>query len=364
LWKPGGEPDSPEIVAEPLVTIIGRIVDAKGAGISDVKPRLDILLGQGRSQSARNNPWTVKIEKDGHFGFAGVPAGLSMKVFVEKPGCQGWAELPELEPGRVLDAGDVVLKPLHGFNDGQVDWTGTLSGRVVNEANEPMVGLTVHIGIGTQSFNDTTDLKGRYALKGLPRGKKVSGSVYADGYGHTMFQAAVDGNDLDIKLLPQGWELLNKSAPGLFVDKWINAENVTLEQYRGKVVVLQIGVLLPNYQPELERMTTLLNAYGSQGLEVIAIHQRLDVTWAGKVTEDDLRAFVAARAITFPVAIDAPVDMVGDLVGKKAVGNGAMYSLYDVKATPALYLIDKKGAVRISPKRDEVDAWIKRLLRE
>ncbi len=359
-----GEPNSLEVVAEPLVTIVGRIVNMKGAGIRDVEPRLDIELGQGRSQSARNNLWTIKVEEDGTFQFVGVPAGLPMKIFVEKPGFQGVAELPELEPGHTLDAGDVVLQPLHGFTDGQMEWTGSLSGRIVNEVNEPMVGLTVHTSIGMQYFEDTTDLKGRYLLKGLPRGKRISGSVYADGYGHTSVQATVDGNDLDVKLLPQGWELLDKPAPGLFVDKWINAENVTLEQYRGKVVVLQIGVLLPKDPMELERMQTLLNEYGSQGLQVIAIHQRLDISWAGKVTEDDLHAFVAARGITFPFAIDAPVDVVRDLVGEKAVGNGAMYSLYDVKATPALYLIDKTGILRISPRRNEVDAWIKRLLRE
>jgi hypothetical protein len=130
------------------------------------------------------------------------------------------------------------------------------------------------------------------------------------------------------------------------------------------VVVLRIGVLLPQDPVELERMQNLLNEYGPQGLQVIAIHQRFDISWAGKVTEDDLRAFVAARGITFPLGIDAPVDVVRDLVGEKAVGNGAMYSLYDVKATPALYLIDKKSVLRVSPKRNDLDAWIKRLLRE
>ena len=364
FWRPGGEPNALEIVAEPLLSITGRIVDAKGVGISGVEPELDIELGQGHWQSARNNLWTVAVQKDGGFRFTGVPAGLPMKVFVEKPGCQGGVNLPDLVQGSTIDVGNVVLNPLYGFNDGTMEWTGTLSGRVINEVNEPMVGLIVHTSIGTQRFEDTTDLKGRYALKGLPRGKKISGSVYADGYGHTTFQATIDGNDLDIRLLPQGWDLLNKPAPGLFVDKWINAENVTLEQYRGKVVLLQLGVLLPKDAVELKRMETLLNEYGPQGLQVIAIHQRLDISWAGKVTEDDLRAFVAARGVTFPFAIDAPVDMVRDLVGEKALGNGAMYSLYDVKATPALYLIDKKGILRISPKRDELNAWIKRLLRE
>jgi len=365
FWKPSGEPNFLEIVAEPLVSIVGRIVDASGAGVGGVEPRLDIELGEGRSQSTRNTLWRTSIENDGRFLFTGVPAGLPMRVFVEKPGYQGGVKLPELKPGSTIDVGDVALKPLYGFTEGKTEWTGTLSGRVVNEVNEPMVGLRVWTSVGTQDFQDTTDLRGRYVLKGLPRGKEVSGGVYAEGYGHTSFKAVVDGNDLEIKLFPQGWELLNKPAPGLFVDEWINAENVTLEQYRGKVVLLQIGVLLPNYTPDLESMKTLLNEYGSQGLQVIAIHQRLDAGWTGrKVTEDDLNTFVATHAITFPFAIDAPVDPVRDLVGKRAASNGATYSLYDVKATPALYLIDKKGILRISPKRDELDTWIKRLLQE
>jgi hypothetical protein len=227
-----------------------------------------------------------------------------------------------------------------------------------------MVGLRVHVGIGTQNFEDITDLKGRYILKGLPQGKRISGDVYAEGYGHSLFQTAVDGNDLEIKLFPQGWELLNKPAPGLFVDKWLNADSVTLEQCRGQVVLLQIGVYLPTAPVELDRMQGLRDGYGSQGLQVLAIHQRLAIDWGGKVTEDSLRAFIAEHGITFPLAIDGTPEMVRDLVGEKAMGNGAMYSLYDVKATPALYLIDKRGILRTSPRRNEVNAWIKRLLEE
>ena len=53
-----------------------------------------------------------------------------------------------------------------------------------------------------------------------------------------------------------------------------------------------------------------------------------------------------------------------DLAPRRLIGNGAMYSLYDVKATPALYLIDKKGILRISPTEDNLEQWIKRLLAE
>jgi hypothetical protein len=41
-----------------------------------------------------------------------------------------------------------------------------------------------------------------------------------------------------------------------------------------------------------------------------------------------------------------------------------MYSLYAVKASPASYLIDKQGVLRISPKRDELEDWVRKLLAE
>ncbi|MHC5062076.1 MAG: peroxiredoxin family protein [Planctomycetota bacterium] len=147
--------------------------------------------------------------------------------------------------------------------------------------------------------------------------------------------------------------MLDKEAPPLLVGKWINTEPVTLEQYLGKVVLLQIGVLLPNYSRDLELTQTMTGKYADQGLEVIAIHQPLDITWAGEITEDDIAEYISSHNIIYPFGID-----------ENTSGNGATYSLYDVKATPALYLIDKDGFIRISPKRDELYNWIDQLLAE
>ena len=168
----------------------------------------------------------MAINKNGEFRFEGVPVGLPMRVFAEKPGYQGGVELPALEAGEITEAGDVVLKAMSGYEDGETDWTGELSGQVVNESNEPMAGLRIQSRPGGKTVEGTTDIKGRYSLKGLPKGKKISGSIYLEGYGHTMFSKAVDGNDLDIRMFPQGWELLNKKAPGMFVEKWLNTEQV------------------------------------------------------------------------------------------------------------------------------------------
>lgn len=365
FWKKSDEPNELEIILEPLATIVGRIVDQDGNSVTDVRLKLDIIMGGGLSRGTSGNLWKTTIESDGRFKFEGVPVGLPMRVSADKPRYQGWVELPQLKPGEVLDAGDVVLKPMYGFEDGQADWSGTLPGRVINENNEPMPGLRVQSQTGGKMFEDITDTKGRFTLKGLPKDKKISGSVYADGYGHTMFKTVVDGNSLDIKIFPQGWDLLNKPAPGLFVEKWLNTEPVTLAQYHGKVVLFQIGVLLPNYSWQFNRVQQVLEKYHDKGLEVIAVHERSSVTWTGEVTEEDILAFIKKHDIKFPFGIDGDKMQVADMVpAEELVGNGAMYSLYDVKATPALYLIDKQGILQISPIRDNLDEWIERLLAE
>ncbi|MHC4085149.1 MAG: redoxin domain-containing protein [Planctomycetota bacterium] len=347
FWKKTNDANDLEIVVEPLASIMGRIANEDGEGVESLKPQIGIIMPNDMFRYSQQNPWKTVLEPEGHFYFENVPVGLPMKISVKKPGHQGHLDLPELKAGETLELEDIVLKPFYGFENGETDWTGILSGRVINEHNEPMMGLRIHTQTGGTLVSDTTDTRGRYKLSGLPKGKKVSGSVYADGYGHAMFKTICDGNDLDIQLFPQGWELLDKKAPGLFVEKWLNTDPVTLEQYQGKVVLLQIGILQPHYSQEFERIQNALKKYGNKGLQVIAIHERLSVTWGGKVTEQDIQAFIKKHDIKFPFGID-----------------DSMHSLYDVKATPALYLIDKKGILRISPTRDNLDKWIKRLLAE
>jgi hypothetical protein len=354
FWTKSDEPNDVELVLQPLVTVTGRLIDKDGVGLGDVKPQINILMDAGSSRGTSGKLWRTTVDPNGWFTIEGIPSGLPMKVLADKPGTQGSAELPLLEPGAVIDVGDLVLRPLHGFDTDDIEWTGTLRGRVVNENSEPMVGLRVKTGMGLKTFGDTTDTRGRYTLKGLPKGKKISGSIYADGYGHTMFTTVVDGNDLDIHLVPEGWDLLDRPAPPLSVEKWLNTEPLTLEQYRGKVVLLQIGVLLPNYSAQFDQVTGLLERYGGKGLELIAIHQPLRVDWAGEVTEKDLVDFIQEKKVEFPFAIDGEPDR----------GNGATYGTYGVKACPALYLIGKQGRVRVSPTGKNIDAWIKRLLAE
>ncbi|MHC4115629.1 MAG: hypothetical protein ACYSSL_09990, partial [Planctomycetota bacterium] len=78
-------------------------------------------------------------------------------------------------------------------------------------------------------------------------------------------------------------------------------------------------------------------------------------------------------------AVDDKMDVVKDmkLAGERSLQegvikvsprgltvSGATHSLYDVKARPAYYIIDKNGLLRGAPSEDNLTDWIEELLSE
>ncbi|MBN2589908.1 MAG: redoxin domain-containing protein [Sedimentisphaerales bacterium] len=350
FWDRENDMNDLVIVLQPTAQIKGRVIDVNGQGLGDIEPQIGITIHDQGWLYSSENPWTTKVEKDGHFKIENVPVGFKMVVSIEKPGYYGSCDLPDLNPGQILELGDIKLKAKHGFEDGQTDWTGILTGYVTNETGEPMQDIRVWAD-GAEGVSEyRTDSNGYFQLENLPKDKITNGGLYADGYGHNGFKQLIDGSELNIQIFPQGWELLNKPAPDLLVDKWLNTEPVKLEQYKEKVILLQVGVLLPQYQDKFDILQDLLNKYSDEGLRVIVVHEPLYVTWAGKVTEQDIRDFIKKNDIKFPFGIDYD--------GQK------LFNLYQSKVTPATYLIDKKGILRISPKKNELEEWIKKFLDE
>jgi glutathione peroxidase-family protein/protocatechuate 3,4-dioxygenase beta subunit len=363
LWKIGEYRDT-QVSLEPLISIYGKVIDANGKSVNNAEVQLCIETHPGGHECPSTKPWKTEIKTDGSFCFSGVPIGAAMKIIAEKHGFQGSIIIAKPENATDINVGDLVLKPLTGFET-ETTWDAVLSGCITNEKNQPMPGLNVDISsLGMKIFQGKTNRKGQFTIKGLPRDKNVSGSVYAEGYGHTMFKIKTDGSPLNLQLFPQGYDLLNKPAPGLFAEKWFNTEPITLEQFKGKVILLQISAMLPIYQRDFETIQKMNEKYGNQGLGIIVLHARLTDDWAGPVTEEDILAFIKKHNIQFPFGIDDAKEKVKKMVSPDKLHNGAMYSMYDVKVTPALYLIDKKGLIRISPTEKNLEQWIKTLLAE
>jgi hypothetical protein len=194
-----------EIVLEPLFDIVGRVIDPNGEGLSDVLPKVGILLSEGRWYRERQAWWQTVVDKDGYFKIKGVPVGVPMVISITPPGSPPDVILGPLQPGEEIDVGHIVVKgeELERLREpADVEWNGTLSGLVTDEYGDPVIGTFVEAFFAKKySFRDFTDIDGRYQLTGLPRGKKLKLYI-KHRHAPASYDVVCDGNDFDVQLSP------------------------------------------------------------------------------------------------------------------------------------------------------------------
>jgi thiol-disulfide isomerase/thioredoxin len=143
-----------------------------------------------------------------------------------------------------------------------------------------------------------------------------------------------------------GYHLVDKPAPELQVGDWIKGRPTTLEQLKGKVVLLDFWGLWckPCYRtfPELTR---LHHKYSRDGLVIVAIHDSsVDKKALANTSRDDLDL----SEIPFRMAIDSPPS---DPCGP-GLGKGKTVDLYGVSRFPSLVIIAQNGKVKAVGSRD------------
>jgi hypothetical protein len=100
-----------------------------------------------------------------------------------------------------MDVGDIVV-------DSEPSETGSVAGRVVDAAGEPLAGVPVHARAtrgGMELGSATTDREGRFVLDGIPVGEPVT--VWAERHGFLGAEiagVAVGTADLQFALAPAG----------------------------------------------------------------------------------------------------------------------------------------------------------------
>jgi thiol-disulfide isomerase/thioredoxin len=117
-------------------------------------------------------------------------------------------------------------------------------------------------------------------------------------------------------------------APDIAGRPWLNSAPLQLTQLRGKVVLVEFWTLgcynCHNVEPYVKQWH---ERYAEQGLVVIGVHSpEFDY-------EKDLRRveeYVRQRGIRYPVVID---------------NDFAIWNRYANRYWPAIYLIDKRGAI-------------------
>ncbi|MFM0398505.1 thioredoxin family protein [Paraburkholderia aspalathi] len=151
---------------------------------------------------------------------------------------------------------------------------------------------------------------------------------------------------------PVANQLDNAAAPEFTgIDKWLNSDPLTLQQLRGKVVLVDFWTYTCiNCIHVLPYVKTWNQKYKDQGLAVVGVHTP---EYPFERSTDNVKSAIKRFGITFPVAQD---------------NNYATWRAYDNQYWPAFYLVDKKGHVAYTHfgegDYEQTEAKIKALLAE
>ena len=144
----------------------------------------------------------------------------------------------------------------------------------------------------------------------------------------------------------------NTTAPDFTgIDKWLNGDPLTLQQLRGKVVLVDFWTYTCiNCIHVLPYVKTWNQKYKDQGLAVVGVHTP---EYPFERGTDNVKSAIKRFGITFPVAQD---------------NNYATWRAYDNQYWPAFYLVDKKGHIAYTHfgegDYEQTEAKIKALLAE
>ena len=377
VWSRGDDANSFEVLVEPLASVTGVVLDSNSEPVTDFELKLIVLSNERLTSQTEidEEPWVTQIYTDGSFDINTIPIGASLQLAIEKPGYKAVVELAGLSAGESLEL-ELALEPTEESSQ-DAEWNCSMEGFIVNESNEPLAGAKINTGaVGERRYEAETDAEGWYQLTNLPKDVEIKMFAFAEGYGNNPFTYTCPepNNTTDIQIFPPAYDWYDKAAPPLFVERWFNTEPITLEDLAGQVALLHVGANLKETPDSIQELKSLSETYAESPLVFIAIHERVK-----DITEEDIQQFLEENDINFPFGIDEQSDVVTDMMlpgsrpqeenlvrparrGLRA--DGATCSIYEVKATPAYYLIDKTGLLRISPTQTNLEEWIEYLLNE
>jgi thiol-disulfide isomerase/thioredoxin len=151
--------------------------------------------------------------------------------------------------------------------------------------------------------------------------------------------------------LSHGRTVVGVEAPDINAERWINSKGLTLAELRGKVVLVEFWTFgcynCRNVEPHVQ---SWYEKYAGQGLVVVGVHSP-EQSFERNVA--NVEKYVRERGISYPIAID---------------DDFAIWNRYGNNAWPSLYLVDKRGFVRLQHVGEgayaETETQLQALLRE
>lgn len=135
-------------------------------------------------------------------------------------------------------------------------------------------------------------------------------------------------------------------APALHVENWMNTDARSLDDFKGKVVLIDFwGVWCAPCIRAVPELNALQEKYADDGLVVLGVHTTDQA--------EDMASFVKQYAVEYAVA--------ADVAGETALA-------YDVDSYPDVYVIDHEGRLRfadiVNLRHDNLEAAVQVLLAE
>jgi|GEM_PF-687607 len=357
-----------EIVLECRATITGRVVDPGGQPIRRADLGIETLLPDG-SRSDDSSFYGLSATDDGRFEFKDVSVGLPVKVVVDaEDRSPGQSRLLNLKAGQTVDVGDIVLAA-------QGPQNGVVSGRVTDENDVPIPRCQVWADDPgrTRSTALTTEA-GRFIFEDLPTDEDVTMRIDLPGYGRWSRATRADDRSCNLQVFPEGWQVIGNEAPPLLVAQWWNSEPVSIEDVRGKIVVLALGAdpfIDPPYQPPFlsyaEPLMDIHRRFGGTRVQIIIVLTSVSayrpdtMDWVRRVLED---AYLEADDSSFAACVDGDPNLVARIQPAGCPSRGATYTLYQARRPNSLFVIDRQGVVRACPPAKLLYGWVQRLLAE
>jgi peroxiredoxin/5-hydroxyisourate hydrolase-like protein (transthyretin family) len=330
----GGDEVTLRLQKDGFVTLSGHVTDVAGRPIAGAEVTAFEWVYEWGSEIAK-----TATDEQGRYAVSSLwpDAHYMVSATAKGYGSKNMMSIDGLKPGETRALEPLTLRKADR----------SVAGRVVDASGKPVAGVTLWIE-GRESTNQsvTTDREGRFRRDGLvdetirlqcdsPDKKYWAQKKVPAGSMDVLLvlppEAGKDTFSIDDQLTERFAALQGRQAPPLRVVAWVNSAPRTLQQLRGKVVLIDFWGMgcgpcvasLPEVQRTAER-------FAQKGVVVIGLHD-------ASASAPQLREFAYRHKLTYPLAIDAPANPKGS--ARNTFGD------YGVQGIPSAAVIDRDGNV-------------------